>query len=171
MLFAYLAVRPTVQAATADGGHFAPDQPFVSVKVESVPHGDLTAKMQAMNQCASSNGWRVLLGFYVTSSAWKKCVRAIWVKAAATRDWENCVREGLKVARKHGAGSAVYVSTAARCKPESPLLTSLQSLRVVNIDAFGDVGVIPPKEFWKLIVSRRSTKSVNAQLKCFSTAL
>ena len=77
LLFAYLAVRPTVQVRTADGGRLGADQPTTAVKVESVRQGDLVAKMQAKNQCASSNGWRVLLGFYVTASAWKKGVRPI----------------------------------------------------------------------------------------------
>lgn len=164
LLFAYLAVRPTVRVATADGGRLASDQPSTAVKVESVRQGDLVAKMQAKNQCASSNGWRVLLGFYVTTNAWKKCVRGVWTKAAETGDWEKCVREGLKLSKKHGYGSCVYVSTAAQCDPESPLLTSLQRMRAAK-ETTDDARVVPPKEFWRLVNSRRSTKWVNTQLK------
>ena len=175
LLFAYLAVRPTVQVRTADGGRLGADQPTTAVKVESVRQGDLVAKMQAKNQCASSNGWRVLLGFYVTASAWKKGVRAVWTKAAETGDWEKCVREGLKLSRKHGQGSAVYVSTAARCEPESPLLASLQRMRAEGKEPADGACVFPPKEFWKLVGSRRSTRWVNAQLETrlrrLSTAL
>ena len=43
LLFAYLAVRPTVRVATADGGRLVPDKPATSVKVESVRQGDLAA--------------------------------------------------------------------------------------------------------------------------------
>lgn len=160
LLFAYLAVRPTVRVATADGGRLAPDKPATSVKVESVKQGDLTAKMQAKNQCASSNGWRVLFGFYVTASSWRKCVRGVWTKAAESGDWETCVREGLKLANKHNKSSVIYVSTAARCQPESPLLTFLQRLQASGGDAANQT-----RDFWRLVGSRRSTKWVNAQLK------
>lgn len=168
LLFAYLAVRPTVRVATADGGRLVPDKPATSVKVESVRQGDLTAKMQAKNECASSNGWRVLFGFYVTASAWRKYVRGIWAKAAESGDWETCVREGLKLAKKHNKGSVVYVSTAARCQPESPLLTFLQRLQAVGDDPANRA---PSQDFWRLVGSRRSTKWVNAQLRRSSTAL
>jgi len=175
LLFAYLAVRPRVHVRTADGGRLGSDQPFTAVKVESVKQGDLVAKMQAKNQCESSKGWRVLLGFYVTAAAWRKSVRAVWTKVAETGDWEKCVREGLKLSKKHGRGSAVYVSTAARCEPESPLLTSLQRMRAANMESSDGACVVPPKEFWKLVGSRRSTRWVNAQLeaqlKRFSTVL
>ena len=160
LLFAYLAVRPTVRVATADGGRLVPDKPATSVKVESVRQGDLTAKIKAKNQCTSSNGWRVLFGFYVTASAWKKCVRGIWSKAAESGDWEICVREGLKLAKKHNKGSVIYVSTAARCQPESPLLTFLQRLQAAGGDAANQT-----RDFWRLVGSRRSTKWVNTQLK------
>lgn len=165
LLFAYLAVRPREQVATADGGRLVPNKPATSVKVESVKQGDLTAKMQAKNQCASSNGWRVLFGFYVTATAWRKCVRGVWTKTAESEDWEACVREGLKLAKKHNEGSVVYVSTAARCRPESPLLTFLQRLQVAGKEASDGACVFPPKEFWRLVGSRRSTKWVNAQLE------
>ena len=163
MLFAYLAVRPTVRVATADGGRLAQDKPATSVKVESVKQGDLTAKMEAKNQCASSNGWRVLFGFYVTASAWKKCVRGIWIKAAESGDWETCVREGLKLAKKHNKGSVIYVSTAARCQPESPLLAFLQRLQAAGGGETANPAL--SQEFWRLVGSRRSTKWVNTQLK------
>ena len=160
LLFAYLAVRPTVRVATADGGRLIADKPATAVKVESVKQGDLTAKMEAKNQCASSNGWRVLFGFYVTASAWRKCVRGVWTKAAESGDWETCVREGLKLAKKHNKGSVIYVSTAARCQPESPLLTFLQRLQAAESDTANQT-----RDFWRLVGSRRSTKWVNTQLK------
>lgn len=163
MLFAYLAVRPSVRVTTADGGRLVPDKPATSVKVESVQQGDLAAKMHAKNQCASSNGWRVLFGFYVTASAWRKCVRGIWTKAAESGDWEACVREGLKLAKKHNKGSVVYVSTAARCQPESPLLTFLQRLQAAGGGETANHA--SSQEFWRLVGSRRSTKWVNTQLR------
>jgi len=165
LLFAYLAVRPTVRVATADGGRLVPDKPATSVKVESVKQGDLTAKMQAKNQCASSNGWRVLFGFYVTASSWRKCVRGVWTKAAESGDWETCVREGLKLANKHNKSSVIYVSTAARCQPESPLLTFLQRLQRLQAAGGDSANRASSQDFWRLVGSRRSTKWVNAQLK------
>jgi len=167
LLFAYLAVRPAVRVQTADGGRLVPDAPTTYLKVESVRQGDLAAKMQAKNQCASSNGWRVLFGFYVTAKTWKNYVRPSWTKAAETGDWEACVREGLKLAKKHNTGAVVFVSTAARCQPESPLLTFLQRMQASDSE---NVDRASSRDFWKLVASRRSSKWVNAHLRRFSTA-
>lgn len=180
LLFAYLAVRPTSRVSTADGGYLAPKNYTTQVKVESVAQGDLTAKMQAKNECESSRQWRVLFGFYVTAAAWKKCVRCAWTKCTETGDWEVCVREGLKLARKHGKGAVVYVSVAAQCRPESPLLSSMQKMLRKRGDGMAADGlgaakegrhVVPTSDFWKLVGSRRSTKWVNQQLRRFSNVV
>lgn len=170
LLFAYLAVRPTVRVTSADGGCLAPEKERTAVKVESVRQGDLTAKMQAKNQCISSNGWRVLFGFYVTASAWKRSVRNTWTKTTESGDWEVCVREGLKLAKKYGEGAQVYVSAAAQCEPESPLLSTLQHLQVRYDDNNVDKVTASLKEFWKIVASRKSVKWVNGQLRHFLSA-
>jgi len=168
LLFAYLTVRPAVQITSADGARLADSKAHGALmKVESVQQGDLSAKMQAKNQCASSNGWRVLFGFYLTPSAWKKSVRGIWTRALETEDWEVCVREGLKLSRKHAVGAKVYVSTVARCEPESPLLLTLQRLQLDDNAEINALNKHTAKlqEFWKIIMSRKSIKWVNAQLR------
>jgi glutaredoxin-related protein len=169
LLFAYLAVRPIVQVTSADGGRLAPEKERTAVKVESVRQGDLTAKMQAKNQCVSSNGWRVLFGFYVTASAWRKSVRNTWTKTTESGNWEVCVREGLKLAKRYGEGAQVYVSAAAQCEPGSPLLTTLQHLQVGYGDTNVDKAAASLKEFWKIVASRKSVKWVNSQLRRFLT--
>ena len=169
LLFAYLTVRPAVPITSADGACLADSKSDGALmKVESVQQGDLSAKMHAKNQCASSNGWRVLFGFYLTPSAWKKSVRGIWTRALETEDWEVCVREGLKLSRKHAVGAKVYVSTAARCEPDSPLLSALQRLQLDDDDAEMKAlkrRTAQLKEFWKIIMSRKSIKWVKAQLR------
>lgn len=176
LLFAYLAVRPTNPVSTADGGFLAPNRMSTQMKVESVAHGDLTAKMQAMNECDTSGKWRVLFGFYVSAALWKKSVRGAWTKWTDSGDWETCMREGLRLARKHGQGAVVYVSTAAKCTPVSPLLTTMQNMLARMKSASVNDGeadsaegkyVVPTVEFWKLVNSRRSMKWVNQQLRRF----
>lgn len=181
LLFAYLAVRPTNLVGTADGGFLASDHFQTQVKVESVVQGDLTAKMQAKNECETSRQWRVLFGFYVTAALWKKSVRGAWTKFTETGDWEVCMREGLKLAKRHGQGAAVYVSVAAKCRPESPLLSSMQSMLHQSDDSmFAEKSgseenegkhVVPTAEFWKLVGSRRSMKWVNQKLRRFLIAV
>ena len=175
LLFAYLAVRPTNPVSTADGGFLAPNRMSTQMKVESVAHGDLTAKMQAMNECDTSGKWRVLFGFYVSAALWKSPCEARG-PSGLTRDWETCMREGLRLARKHGQGAVVHVSTAAKCTPVSPLLTTMQNMLARMKSASVNDGeadsaegkyVVPTVEFWKLVNSRRSMKWVNQQLRRF----
>lgn len=126
VVFAYLAVCPRATVTAADEMSSGDAKMNVLMRVECVRSGDLRAKMHAKNQSMASRGWRVLFGFYVKQSAWRKHVNTQWSRVASVDTWENTVREGMRLASEHSHNDRVYVNASAQSSPASPLLSALQ---------------------------------------------
>lgn len=166
VVFAYLAVRPEMHVAPADNNTETQQRSVVSMRVESVRNGDLRAKMQAKNQCVSTNGWRVLFGFYVKQTLWRKHVNTVWSKCAASGDWEQTVREGLCLADKFSHHNKVYVNASAQSSPPSPLLSALQMFtnRIVSSSKLKN-------EFWNVVCSQKTLHTLSPKLKDITRSL
>ena len=166
VVFAYLAVRPSVTVAAADKMLTEDEKVSVRMRVECVRSGDLRAKMHAKNQSAASRGWRVLFGFYVKQSAWKKHVNVQWSRVAHANTWENTVREGVRLAAKHAHHGRVYVNATAQSSPPSPLLDALQLFSkrehaTTTLNA----------SFWKLMTSSSSLSQLAPKLSAITRSL
>ena len=166
-MFAYLAVQPTMKVSAVGGA--ARVEATTPMRVECVRDGDLSAKMHAKNQCKSSQGWRVLFGFYMRPCAWKKIAQTRWQRVAATGDWENTIREGLVLSAEHAQHGVVYVSTSARSSPPSPLLSAMQRLAALQHDHDRSPDA---RQFWELAVSGAAPlKRISVDLTRFKDSL